>query len=250
MMTDNAKKYIEKMVTGPEPGLAETDPEFVERFANFTFDEVVNEPAAKLDDRTRFLAIIATLLGCQGLDEFRMMVPAALNFGLKPEEIKEVVYQAVNTLGIGRVYPFLKAVNEILSARGIRLPLQSGTITSYEDRLQKGNEIQVEIFGEEMKDSWKKAPAETRHIEKWKADNCFGDYFTRKFLSLQDRELCLFCFLAAQGGCEKQMVRQAKANMKIGNDRALLIRVVSQCVPYIGYPRSMNALQCIDEACR
>ena len=24
--------------------------------------------------------------------------------------------------------------------------------------------------------------------------------------------------------------------------------VVSQCLPYIGYPRSLNALRCIDEA--
>ena len=34
----------------------------------------------------------------------------------------------------------------------------------------------------------------------------------------------------------------------MGNDRAFLIKVVSQCVPYIGYPRSLNALRCIDEA--
>ena len=36
--------------------------------------------------------------------------------------------------------------------------------------------------------------------------------------------------------------------MNIGNDRALLTRVVSQCLPYIGYPRSLNALACIQRA--
>ena len=41
------------------------DPEFAERFEHFAFDEVVNEPGQQLDDVTRHLAILATLLGCQ-----------------------------------------------------------------------------------------------------------------------------------------------------------------------------------------
>ncbi len=54
--------------------------------------------------------------------------------------------------------------------------------------------------------------------------------------------------LAAQGGCEPQLIGRARGNMNMGNNRAFLIRVVSQCLPYIGYPRSLNALSCIDKA--
>lgn len=247
-VTEKAKKYVEKMVTGPGPGLAETDPEFVERFVNFAFDEVVNEESAKLDDRTRYLAILATLLGCQGTEEFKMILPAALNFGVTPVEAKEVVYQAVDYLGIGRVYPFLKITNEILSARGVRLPLASGETTTDEDRLRKGNDAQVEIFGERIRDSWKNGPEETRHISKWLADNCFGDYYTRKGLTLKEREMITFCYLSAQGGTEPQMKSHALGNMHMGNSREFLIKVVSQCLPYIGYPRSLNAIRIINEA--
>ena len=49
-----------------------------------------------------------------------------------------------------------------------------------------------------------------------------------------------FCFLAAQGGCEPQLTSHAKGNMNMGNDKDFLIRVVSQCLPYIGYPRSLK----------
>ncbi len=52
--------------------------------------------------------ILATLLGCQGIDDFQTIEPAALNFGVTAVEIKEIVYQAVAYLGIGRVFPFLK----------------------------------------------------------------------------------------------------------------------------------------------
>lgn len=247
-VTEKAKKYVEKMVTGPGPGLAETDPEFVERFVNFAFDEVVNEESAALDDRTRFLAILATLAGCQATQEYRMILPAALNFGVTPGEAKEVIYQAVDYLGIGRVYPFLKITNEILSARGVRLPLASQETTTEEDRLRKGNDAQVEIFGEKIRDSWEQGDEETRHIRKWLADNCFGDYYTRSGLSLAEREMITFCYLMAQGGVEPQMKSHALGNMKMGNSASFLIKVVSQCLPYIGYPRSLNAIRVIQEA--
>ena len=36
-------------------------------------------------------------------------------------------------------------------------------------------------------------------------------------------------------------------NLKVGNDRTRLIDVVTQLLPYIGYPRTLNALRVIDE---
>ena len=36
--------------------------------------------------------------------------------------------------------------------------------------------------------------------------------------------------------------------MKVGNDKGFLIQIVSQNVPFIGYPRSLNALRCVSEA--
>ena len=57
-----------------------------------------------------------------------------------------------------------------------------------------------------------------------------------------------FCFLAAQGGCEPQLTAHARGNMNLGNDRDFLVAVGYQCLPYIGYPRSLNAISCIDRA--
>lgn len=245
-ITENAKAYHEKMFPGYVSKLLETDPEFIERFDNFAFDEVVNND--NLDDKTRFTAILATLIGCQGIDEYRAMMPAAMNFGVTPTEIKEIVYQAVAYLGIGRVFPFLKATNEILRARGIELPLAPQATTQTDNRLEAGVKAQVEIFGDGMKEFYKSGPQESRHINHWLADNCFGDYYTRGGLDYKGRELITFCFLAAQGGCEPQLISHAAANMKIGNDKALLIKIISQCLPYIGYPRSLNALRCVNEA--
>lgn len=220
----------------------ETDPEFMRIIEHFTLEEVVKEPGQELPEETRYLAILATLLGCQGLDVYKNMLPKALDDGLTPVMVKELVYQAVDYLGIGRVMPFLSSTNDILTARGVTLPLPAQATTTMEDRLEKGAKAQTEIFGAHMKEAWKAG-----HINRWLAENCFGDYYTRGGLDLKQRELITFCFLAAQGGCEPQLTAHAKGNMNLGNDRNFLIRMVSQCLPYIGYPRSLNAVNCVNK---
>lgn len=223
--------------------LRKTDPEFTERFEHFAFDEVVNEEGQQLPEATRYMAILATLIGCGGLDAYKEILPKALNCGITPVAAKEIVYQGTDYLGYGRTLPFLNATNDILSEMGIKLPLEGQATTTFDDRLEKGVEAQAQIFGEQMKEAWKQG-----HINRWLADNCFGDYYTRKGLNLAERELITFCFLSAQGGCEPQLIAHAKGNMNMGNDKDFLIKVVSQCLPYIGYPRSLNAITCINKA--
>lgn len=245
-MAENRKKEQNWMEQEGVCGLKDTDPEFAEFFGNFVFDEVIGQD--DLDDQTRAMAVLSALLGCQGIDGFKVVLPTALDAGVTPVEVKEIVYQSAAYLGIGRVLPFLHAVNDSLRARGVKLPLEGQSTTTGENRLEKGAQAQVDIFGEHMKEFYKSGPEESRHINRWLAGNCFGDYYTRNGLDYRQREMITFCFLAAQGGCEPQLISHAAANMRIGNDKEFLIKIISQCLPYIGYPRSLNALRCVNEA--
>lgn len=245
-VSEFARQYHEKLFPGSVSSFSETDPEFIERFDNFAFDEVIHQ--GSLDDKTRFLAILATLLGCQGVDEFRSMLPAALNMGLTPVEVKEVVYQATAYLGMGRVYPFLTITNEVLTERGVQLPLEPQATNTMENRVETGEQTQVDIFGDRFRGFASSGAPGRAHINRWLSGNCFGDYYTRTGLDHKQREMITFCFLAAQGGCEPQLTSHAAGNMRVGNDKQFLMDVVSQCLPYIGYPRSLNALNCVEKA--
>lgn len=225
--------------------LWDKDTEFVECMDMF-FNDVEQE--SDIDERTKTLSICASLVGCQALDVFTCIVEDTLGKSITAIELKELLYQACAYLGYGKVYPFIKQLNEILTQKGINLPLPSQSTTTKETRLSKGSMAQVEIFGEHMKDFYKSGPKESVHINRWLAENCFGDYYTRTALNLQERELITFCFLAAQGGCEPQLISHIKGNIRMGNDEIKLIAIISQCLPYIGYPRSLNALRCIKEA--
>lgn len=244
--SQKAKDFHEKMFPGRQSRYVELDPGFIELFDNFAYDEVICHDDT--DDATRFTAIMASLIGCQGIDEFRALIPASLNMGLTPVQLKEMVYQSVAYCGIGRVYPFLKVLNEVLKEKGTELPLPDQGTTTPQDRLEKGIEAQVAIFGDSMREFYRSGPEESRHINEWLASNCFGDYYTRGGFDLKQRELITFCLLSAQGGCEPQLTAHAAANMKLGNDKQFLINIISQCIPYIGYPRSLNALRCVNEA--
>ena len=223
--------------------LTKTDPEFTARLRRFMQEDVAAEETRKLDEQARCLAVLAALIGCGGVDAYEEMLPEALDAGLSPVAVKECVYQATDYVGYGRMLPFLKATNAVLTARGTALPLPDQSTTDWTTRLEKGAAAQVAIFGSGMQDAWKKGP-----VNRWLAANCFGDYYTRSGLTLPQREMITFCFLMAQGGCEPQLIAHARGNMNLGNDAEFLNRVVCQCLPYLGYPRSLNAISCIAKA--
>ena len=125
--------------------LAVTDPELIETFDNFAFDEVLAE--SKLDARTRLMVQLAAMIASQVVAEYRVMIGAALAVGVTPVEIKEIVYQAVPYVGMAKVSDFLHATNEALTARGVVLPLPLQSTTTPETRAAKGLEVQKKSSG-------------------------------------------------------------------------------------------------------
>lgn len=147
MFRENAKNIHEKL-------LKENDPDVWERISHFTFEEVQDD--VDLPNKTKLLSNLVCLLGMQGLEEFCLMFPVALANVVSPIEAKEVVYQAIDYLGLGRVMPFFKVMNNILLERGVKLSLSRQATTTMDNRLEKGEETQMRLFGPQMKDFSKK----------------------------------------------------------------------------------------------
>lgn len=244
-MSSETKERLRNLFKGVDSNLNVTDPEWVDIVEEFSQKETVS--VNKLTEKEQMLCILSTLLGCQGMGEFQNMLHAALNMGINPIAIKEVIYQATAYLGIGRVYDFLTVANQIMELHGIKLPLSPQTTTSEKTRFEDGLKKQVDLFGPDMAKRQTDSPALRKNINRWLADNCFGDYYTRNGLNDQEREMITFCFILAQGGCENQLRGHTAGNFGVGNNKEKLYSVVEQCMPYIGYPRSLNAMNIIDE---
>jgi len=248
MMAPNeqARKNHNELFPGHVSTLAVTDPELIETFDNFAFDEVLRH--GNLDARTRLMVQLASLIASQALREYRVMVGAALTVGVTPMEIKEIVYQAVPYVGMAKVFDFIHATNEVLTEQGVALPLPGQSTTTPETREEKGLAVQKQIGGSDVVEKlYASAPADQQHIQRYLSANCFGDHLTRTGIDVPTRELLTFSMLVALGGCDAQVKGHVAANLNVGNDRARLIDVLTQLLPFIGYPRTLNGLRAIDE---
>ncbi len=243
---ERAKKNHDELFPGHVSTLAVTDPELIETFDNFAFDEVLRQ--GNLNARTRLMVQLASMIASQSLREYRVMLGAALNVGVTPVEIKEIVYQAVPYVGMAKVFDFIHATNEVLTERGITLPLAGQSTTAPETRAEKGLTVEKQMIGSEVVEKlYASAPADQQHIQRFLSANCFGDHLTRGGIDLRTRELLTFSMLVALGGCEPQVKGHVAANLHVGNDRARLIDVLTQLLPFIGYPRTLNGLRIVDE---
>lgn len=147
---------------------------------------------------------------------------------------------------IARVFDIIYDTNEVLEANGVELPVKGIVNVTREDRFERGLAVQKEIFGSTIDEMRANAPENEKHIQDYLSANCFGDYYTRGHLDLKTREILTFSMLISLGGCEPQVKGHIQGNLNVGNDKEFLIETVTQLLPYIGYPRSLNALRCID----
>jgi 4-carboxymuconolactone decarboxylase len=242
---ETAQRNHDELFPGHVATLARTDPELIESFDNFAFDEVLRE--SSLDIRTRLMVQLASLIASHAVNEYRAMLGAALSIGVTPVEVKEIVSQAVPYVGMAKVFDFLHATNDVLTERGVELPLPGQSTTTPETRMAKGYAVQAEIIGRErIEGLYANAPADEMHIQRYLSANCFGDTYTRTGLDLPLRELLTLSILAAHGGCDPQVRGHVAANLNVGNGRTMMIEVVTQLLPFVGYPRTLNALAAVD----
>ena len=236
-----------KELFGQDITASKTDPELMTILQRFIFGEVFY--AGNLDNKTRELITITTLTVNQMLPQLKAHTNAALNVGVKPIEIRESIYQIAPFIGFPKVLNALDTINNVFERRGIQLPLQNEGIVQEDERLEKGKEMQVPLYGSGMKAAMKDLPGGFDTIvPDMLTTSLFADFYTRGGLDLKTRELLIYCALATLGGTERQMASHAVGNLKVGNSKQTLIAAMVQCYPYIGFPRISNAINILKDA--
>jgi 4-carboxymuconolactone decarboxylase len=108
--------------------------------------------------------------------------------------------------------------------------------------------VQERIVGSDrVAGMYASAAGDELHFQRFLSANCFGDHLTRGGIGLPLRELLTFALLAALGGCDPQVRGHVAANLHVGNSRPTLLGVLTVLVPFIGYPRTLNALAAVNE---
>lgn len=245
---DRIEKSIEKykqLFGNGVPSAYATDPDFQDILSRFIFGEVFYQ--GNLDDKKRELITLVVLATNQTLPQLKAHVGAALNVGLTPVEIKEAVYQCAPYIGFPKTLNAINEVNEVFKSKNIPLPIESQKQVDEHHRFDKGLSVQVEIFGETIAKMQESAPSNQKHIQEYLSAFCFGDFYTRGGLDLKTRELLTLCIVSSLGGAEGQVKAHVQGNLNVGNDKEIMIAALTHCLPYMGFPRTLNALACVND---
>ena len=111
---DRAKLKYQELFGPPQTVANSPDPELMSILQSFIFGEVFY--IGNLDDKTRELITITVLTTNQTLPQLTAHTNAALNIGVTPIEIREVVYQTAPFIGFPKVLNALDTINGFLKA--------------------------------------------------------------------------------------------------------------------------------------
>ena len=240
---DAAKENYRTLFGGEALTDQGNDPEMMDILQKFIFGEVFQ--TGNLDIKMREMITCITLSAIQTLPQLKAHIGAALNVGVTPVEVRELIYMCAPFIGFPKTLNALAVANEVFTERGIALPLASqGTVTE-ENRAERGREIQEPLYGNTIRNAFSGLPDRLGdEVARFLTEYAFGDIYTRSGFDLQTRELLLYAVMTAIEA-ESQLRSHTASNLKLGTDKATLTAVVIQVLPYIGFPPAMKALRII-----
>lgn len=242
---DKSKEKFKQLFGDVVPSAYSSDPDFQNILSHFIFGEVFYQ--GDLEDKVRELITLVVLTTNQTLSQLKAHANAALNIGVTPVEIKEAVYQCAPYIGFPKTLNAIEAIHEVFKSKNIELPIESQNTVDEDNRFNKGLAVQVQIFGDAIPKMHENAPSNQKHIQDYLSAFCFGDFYTRGGLDLKTRELLTLCIISALDGADGQVKAHVEGNKNVGNDKETLITAITHCLPYMGFPRTLNALACINE---
>ena len=239
---ERTEQKMQELFHCPAAGDEGTDPEFMQILQGFIFGDVCY--TGSLDNRMRELVTITALTVLSTLPQLKAHVQAGLNAGCTPVEIREAVYQCAPFIGFPKTLNAIGAMNEVFTEAGIKLPLpKQGTLSSDEERYEKGLEIQAPVYGTEIKDRYTYLPGDfAQAVPRYLTELGFGDFNSRTGLDGKTRELLTVVLLAAMGGAEVQVKSHVYGALKVGNTKEEVVCALVHASGYMGVPRLFNAL--------
>lgn len=221
------------------------DPELSAVMKKYIYADIVRQ--AKISQTERKLVEVVVLTTNQNHKFLARVAREALALGVKPIEIREALYHVAPYIGFPKVFEALDVVNEVFTAKGIKLPLKNQGTTNDADRFEKGLAFQVNAYGERINKMRDSTPDYQKHLQDDLSAFCFGDTYTRGTLDMKTREMITMAVIGTLGTAEAQYKSHVLGTLEAGATNEEVIGVITVMNPYIGFPRTLNALRIANE---
>ena len=209
---------------------------------------VWNRPGLALPDR--MLCTLAALGVWPRLRQLRRHIGAALELGLAPETIREVLLQAGLYAGFSAAEETLALAAEVFAQRNIPFPPDPPIDASLEELTARGRETMQSVHGERSVQGYA-APDNpvTYALYETAIQYGYGEIWFRPGLDRRARSLVAVAAFTALRMPE-QAKRFGQAALNLGVSRTEVIEAVVQTAPYSGFPPALNVLSALSDVLR
>ena len=240
-----ADANYEKM-HGSEPmSEAADDPELAATMKKYIYGDLSRQ--IKLTDTERQLVTVVVLATNQNHKLLKRVVEGALALEVTPLQIREALYHVAPYIGFPKVFEALDVANAVFKAKGIKLPLENQGTTTDANRFEKGLAFQVGAYGDVITQMRANTPDYQKHLQDDLSAFCFGDTYTRGTLDMKMREMLTMAVIGTLGTAEAQYKSHVAGTLSAGATNEEVIGVITTMNPYIGFPRTLNALRIANE---
>lgn len=115
-------------------------------------------------------------------------------------------------------------------------------LMSEQTRLQIGKTALAQVDGSAADGVMNSLETIAPAVGKYILEFAFGDIYTRPVLDLKQREMITITALLIQGDAAPQLNVHINGALNVGLTKEEIIETFIQCIPYIGFPRVLNAL--------
>jgi 4-carboxymuconolactone decarboxylase len=239
---EEVRRSMKHALGDPPDGPLPTSQEMGHYSTEAIFGSVWGRPG--LERRERMLATLAILTTLQRMPELRIYIETALNIGLEPIEIQEVLIHCSIYAGQPATVNALAAMRQVFEARGVAIEQPVIPEASLDELEARGRELRERLLGSSgtTRSPQRLAPGLQELLLRY----VFGEIFQRPGLDLKSRVICAISALIALRA-NSQLTLYANAYRRAGLSREELIEVMLQAAPYAGFPAALNALALLDE---
>jgi 4-carboxymuconolactone decarboxylase len=213
---------------------------------DFALGDVWTRPGLSRRDRS---LITVTVLTCLNQErQLRAHVNGALNHGLSPEEIREIVTHLCGYCGFPRALNGMAVVNAVLGERGMDATMTPAATKDDARRLNDGADVAKTLMGAQLPadgEATRAAMAERLGpVGEAAALFILGDVWARTELSRRDRSMLVVSALTALGRIDELEIHIPGA-LNHGVTKAEIEELMLMLAVYAGFPFAVEGMRCL-----
>ncbi len=227
------------------PGRGDSAPGFRQLMSEVDFGFVWARPGLALAER--MMCTLAALGAVQRLGQLRRYVGAALNIGLTPQTVQEVLIQMGIYAGFAASEEALEVAAAVFAERHVSVPAQASRDDTLEALTARGRELMQQLHGARSTQGYASPDNQvTGALYPAAIQYGYGEIWFRPGLDRRQRALCAVAGFTALR-LQAQATRFGLSALNVGANRVEVIEAVIQTAPYSGFAPALNALAALSD---